>query len=88
MAHSQIAELLFSTQPNMDLTEIMTKANPTKDGPILKFLEMLGVIKLKSTQLLEDEIASATVVVQAMRQLALIHIGFLAALFYDFMHRK
>ena len=85
---AKMYELLFSTQPNMDLTEIMIKANPTKDGPILKFLEMLGVIKLKSTQFLEDEIASATVVVQAMRQLALIHIGFLAALFYDFMHRK
>lgn len=57
-------------------------------GVSLKFLEMLGVIKLESTQALADKIASATVVVQAMRQLALIHIGFLAALFYDFMHRK
>lgn len=85
---AKMYELLFSTQPNMDLTEIMTKANPTKDGPVLKFLEILGVIKLESTQALEDKIASATVVVQAMRQLALIHIGFLAALFYDFMRRK
>lgn len=33
-------------------------------------------------------LTTATVVVQVMRQLMLIHVGFLAALFYDFMHRK
>ena len=85
---ARMYELLFSTQPNMDLKDIVKPVDPKKIGPIFGFFERLGLVKLEPIQKLEDTIASATVVVQAMRQLALIHIGFLAALFYDFMHRK
>lgn len=86
---SKMYELLFSTQPNMDLTEIMTGTNASSVNATLKLSEASQlVVKIEPTSNIQEKIASATVVVQAMRQLALIHIGFLAALFYDFMHRK
>lgn len=85
---AKMYELLFSTQPNMDLTEIMVTANSGCAKSVVDISKSLQVVTLEIEPGLRERIASATVVVQAMRQLALIHIGFLAALFYDFMHRK
>lgn len=72
----------------MDLTEIMVTANSGCAKSVVDISKSLQVVTLEIEPGLRERIASATVVVQAMRQLALIHIGFLAALFYDFMHRK
>ena len=85
---AKMYELLFSTQPNMDLTEIMVTANSGCAKSVVDISKSLQVVTLEIEPGLRERIASATVVVQAMRQLALIHIGFLTALFYDFMHRK
>ena len=81
-------ELLFSTQPNMDLTEIMATAKNVSVKSTVNISESLRLVTFDVDPKLQQKISSATTVVQAMRQLALIHIGFLAALFYDFMHRK
>lgn len=85
---AKMYELLFSTQPNMDLTEIMATAKPRDVKTVVEISESLQLAVFNVDPELKERISSATVVVQAMRQLALIHIGFLAALFYDFMHRK
>lgn len=85
---AKMYELLFSTQPNMDLTEIMATAKPRDVKTVVEISESLQLAVFNVDPELKARISSATVVVQAMRQLALIHIGFLAALFYDFMHRK
>ena len=74
---SKMYELLFSTQPDMGIEKLLSS---TWNGTVPKIWGQ-GFDPKEAVQLV-------TTVVQAMRQLALIHIGFLAALFYDFMHRK
>lgn len=77
-ACSKMYELLFSTQPNMGFEDMLHAA--WKDN---------GIPALLGSDITEESaVQLVTTVVQVMRQLALIHIGFLAALFYDFMQRK